>query len=563
MSAGQGGRDNVPEGYVGARSEEGSKASAFLILPGLAFLALVFIFPLLGVVLRSFDPKGKLSYAELHFSLTNYVGILNDPAFGIILKNTFIVAAIATVVTLVLAYPVCFFMSRLPGRWGARLLLLAMFPFWTSILVRLYAFTEILPRFGVMYTTTATIIGMVYYLLPYMIAVLYANMLSIDNELINAARTLGASMMQALRYVFMPLTKPGVFVGTVMIFVISLGFFLTPAILGGGSDLTVATYIQQQVNIASWGAASAMGTVLLVAALSLFFGANRLFAANQLSVIGVGSQKGVSRTEAARLTWPLMVGGIVTLAAFVFLLVPLVIVVFVSFTPTTYLRFPPAGFSLRWYERFFSDPDWLSSAWLSLRIAALTAVSATVLGLLTAIGLERSRIPGKPIITALFLAPLIVPVILIAVALYDLGNRTQLSGTVTAYVIGHTLLALPITIMIAGNALRSIGTELELAARTLGASRSYAFMAVTARLIAPSLAVAAIFAFVTSWDEPVIALFLSTGRTTLPVHIFNHIQTEVTPTVAAVSTMLMAVMLIGGMIISLVAAQRRRRLGAL
>lgn len=536
--------------------------TALLVLPGLLFLAATLVIPLAGVLLRSLDPEGRLSFASPNFSLANYAELLDDPIYQIILQNTFVVAVVATVVTVLLAYPVCFFLSRLSRGWGGALLLVALFPFWTSILVRLFAFTQILPQFGLMYTTAATIIGMVYYLLPYMIAILYASMLTIDDELINAARTLGATLGQALRRVFVPLTKPGVFVGATMVFVISLGFFLTPAILGGGADLTVATFIQQQVNIANWGTASAMASVLLVLTLAVFFGASRLFSPDQVAVVGIGSQKGVSRSEVLRFTWPVVTGLLFTLAVFFFLLAPLVIVVMLSFTPTTFLAFPPAGFSGRWYVSFFSDTDWLSSAWLSLQVALLTAGSATLLGLLTAIGLTRGRVPARAVISALFLAPLIVPVILMAVALFDVANRLHLSGTVAGYVLGHTLLALPITVMIASNALRAIGTELEQAARTLGATRRKAFTMVTARIMAPSLGVAAVFAFVTSWDEPVIALFMSTGKPTLPVHIFNHIQTEVTPTVAAVSSMLMAVVLVGGLVFALVSAARRRRLAA-
>lgn len=536
--------------------------TALLVLPGLLFLAATLVIPLAGVLLRSLDPEGRLSFASPNFSLANYAELLDDPIYQIILQNTFVVAVVATVVTVLLAYPVCFFLSRLSRGWGGALLLVALFPFWTSILVRLFAFTQILPQFGLMYTTAATIIGMVYYLLPYMIAILYASMLTIDDELINAARTLGATLGQALRRVFVPLTKPGVFVGATMVFVISLGFFLTPAILGGGADLTVATFIQQQVNIANWGTASAMASVLLVLTLAVFFGASRLFSPDQVAVVGIGGQKGVSRSEVLRFTWPVVTGLLFTLAVFFFLLAPLVIVVMLSFTPTTFLAFPPAGFSGRWYVSFFSDTDWLSSAWLSLQVALLTAGSATLLGLLTAIGLTRGRVPARAVISALFLAPLIVPVILMAVALFDVANRLHLSGTVAGYVLGHTLLALPITVMIASNALRAIGTELEQAARTLGATRRKAFTMVTARIMAPSLGVAAVFAFVTSWDEPVIALFMSTGKPTLPVHIFNHIQTEVTPTVAAVSSMLMAVVLVGGLVFALVSAARRRRLAA-
>jgi putative spermidine/putrescine transport system permease protein len=533
--------------------------AGLLVLPGVAFLALVFLAPLLGLAWRSLDPAGRLSFVEPRFTLANYTALLSDPAYGIILKNTFLVAAVATLVTLALAYPACFFISRLPGRWGSKLLVLALVPFWTSIVVRLYAFTQILPWFGLLYTTTATVVGMVYYLLPYMIAILYANMVAIDDDLLNAARTLGASTAQALRRVFLPLTRSGVFVGVAMVFVISLGFFLTPALLGGPRDLTIATYIEQQVNIARWGTASAMGVVLLAATLAIFLGAQKLFLRAVPGAVATGGQKGVARAEPMRLGWPTIAGLLLTIALFVFLLTPLLVVVVVSFTPTTFLRFPPSGFSTRWYADFFHDRDWLASFWLSLRVAGITAVAATALGLLTAIGLERGRVPLKGLLTAFFLTPLIVPAVLVAAALFEAANRLHLTGTVTGYVVAHTLLALPITVMIARNALSTVGAELELAARTLGASPRQAFGLVTARLVAPSLIVAAIFAFVTSWDEPVVALFLSTTRTTLPVHILNHMRTEVTPTVAAVSTLLMAAVLIGLLLYALVSAARRRR----
>jgi putative spermidine/putrescine transport system permease protein len=542
--------------------QQRSLARDLLVLPGFVLILICFAYPLLGIILRSFNRDGARVFRLDRLGLSNYAEILRDPAYVVILRNTFVIAAVATVVAIAVAYPTCYLLSRLPRRWGARLLLLALFPFWTSILVRLYAFTQILPLFGIMYTTTGTIVGMVYYLLPYAIAVLYANMVTIDDESLNAAHTLGATTAQALLYVFVPLSQPGVFVAAVMLFVISLGFFLTPALLGAGSDLTIATYIQQQVNIANWGTASAMGTVLLVLTLGLFFTAARLFATDDLPTLGSTSQKGVARNEPIRLRWPIVVSGIVSLLVFVFLLAPLVIVVMVSFTPTTYLIFPPQGFSLRWYADFFNDPDWISSAWLSVRVALLTTAVTIAIGLLTAIGLERAPLRGKQLIRALFLAPLIVPVILIAVSFYDFANRLHLAGSLGAYVIGHTLLALPIAVMVIGNALRSIGTELELAAQTLGASPRYAFVAVTARLVAPSLVVSGLFAFVTSWDEPVIALFLSTGETTLPVHIFNYMQSEVRPTVAAVATMLMALVLVAGTTVHIASAARRRRLEA-
>lgn len=532
--------------------------NGFFIVPGLLFLAAVFVVPLCSVMLRSFDPEGRLSLSLRHATLSGYTDLLHDPAYPIILANTFEVAVIATAMTLLLAYPVCYFMSRASATWGRVLLILALFPFWTSILVRLYAFTQILPWFGVMYTTTATIIGMVYYLLPYMIAILYANMVRIDGELLLAARTLGASNLQSLKFVFVPLARPGTLVGTLLTFVISVGFFLTPALLGGGSDLTIATYIQQQVNLVNWHAAAPMGTVLLVIVIVLF-ALSSLFRPRESAAAGMTGQKGVARNEALRLTPTNLTALAWTVLVFLFLLGPLVVVVLVSFTPSTYLRFPPSGVSLRWYRDFLHNPEWLSAAWLSLRVACLSALAATLLGLLTAIGLERSRIPGKPALTALFIAPVIVPVILIAVGYYDIANRLRIAGTVGGYVAAHTLLALPVTLMIIANALRTTGSELELVARTLGAVSRRAFFAITVPAVAPSLVVAVIFAFVTSWDEPVMSLFLSTGRNTLPVEIFDSMQTEVQPTVAAVSTLMMAAMIMVALLLMAGARLTRAR----
>lgn len=536
--------------------------SAFLILPGLLFLLLAFFLPIYGIVLRSLDPKGALAFASPRLSGENYAEILTDPLYGIVLQNTFTVALVATVLTLLLAYPACYFLSRLPRNLGGRLLLLALFPFWTSILVRLFAFTQILPWFDLLYTSTATIIGMVYYLLPYMIAILYANMLSVDDELLNAARTLGSGPFQTLRRVFVPLTKTGVMAGVTMIFVISLGFFLTPAILGGPQDLTIATYIQQQVRVANWGTAAAMGTILLIITLALFFFANRLLMGATASSMSGGSQKGVARTEPMRLNLPNSIGLVTLVAIFIFLLAPLVVVVVLSFSKSTYLVFPPTGFSLRWYARFFADANWLAAAWLSVKVALATAVLATVFGLLTAVALVRGNLPGRQILTAIFMAPMIVPVILVAVGFYDLASKMRLVGTTFAFITAHTLLALPFTVMICTNALQAIGTELETAARTLGSSPRQAFSAITMRMIAPSLMVSGVFAFVTSWDEPVVALFLSTSSPTLPVHVFNHIQTEVSPIVAVVSTLLMVTVLLVGLLVLLVRAARRRHLTA-
>ena len=133
-----------------------------------------------------------------------------------------------------------------------------------------------------LFNRTAVIIGMVHILLPFMIIVLYSTMIAIDRELQDAARSLGASGLQTFRRVLLPLSMPGVYAGVLLVFIISLGFFITPAVLGGGGDITIAIFVQQQVSILNWGVASAMSMVLLVVTIVLFLVFNRLFGAERL-----------------------------------------------------------------------------------------------------------------------------------------------------------------------------------------------------------------------------------------------------------------------------------------
>jgi ABC-type spermidine/putrescine transport system permease subunit II len=256
-------------------------------------------------------------------------------------------------------------------------------------------------------------------------------------------------------------------------------------------------------------------------------------------------------------------GGIV-LAAIVavvcaFLLLPLVVVVPMSFSPTSYAVFPPEGLSTRWYEDFLGSDDWKASLWLSLRVGVATATCATVLGLMTATALARTVRRGGGILRLAILAPLIVPNILTAIGTYDMFTRLGLDGTLVGLVLGHTILALPFTTIILLSVLKGVDMTLEEAAQSLGASSVGAFMRVTLPRLAPALIGAFVVAFVTSWDEVVLALFLSGDTLTLPAHMFGFLTTQIRPTIAAVSTLLLAVVIVGMAVNELWRANARRR----
>lgn len=244
----------------------------------------------------------------------------------------------------------------------------------------------------------------------------------------------------------------------------------------------------------------------------------------------------------------------------VFLLAPVLIIIPMSFSPGEFLEFPPPSFSLRWYESFFSSPEWTSAALLSLKVALLTVLAAMPLGVAAAYGLHLSENRIAGFIRAALIVPLIIPVIIIAIGVFYLYARLGLVNTVTGLVLAHTVLALPFVVIITTAGLQQFDMNQERVARSLGASRLGAFFSVTAPQIRPSLASAAFFAFITSFDEVVIALFVSRGTSsTLTRKMFTSLRDQVSPTIAAISTMLILLtILLAGFTLWLGSRQRRK-----
>ena len=228
-----------------------------------------------------------------------------------------------------------------------------------------------------------------------------------------------------------------------------------------------------------------------------------------------------------------------------FLIGPLLVIVPISFSPAQYLTFPPSGISLQWYDRFFGRPEWMDSVWVSLQVATISMVLTVILGLLASLSLVRGQFRGKTFIYSIILAPMIVPVIVTATGMFFFFSKLDMLGTVGAIALGHTIVALPIVVIIVSATLQGFDERLEHAAISLGASPATAFRRITLPMIAPGVVSGALFAFLTSFDELIIPLFLGGPRAqTLAVRIWNSVLLEIEPTIAAVSTFLIGVALI-------------------
>ena len=550
---------------------------ALLLAPALLLYLGVFVVPLLGVLFESFG--------RTDLTLDHYIQVFTDPVLVNVLIRTLVLSLVVTVICLLLGYPIAYTML-ISAPWLQRAIaLLIILPLWTSLLVRTYAWMVILGRKGLinetligiglidapldlLYNRFSVYVGMVHIMLPFMVLPLFAVMRRINMQLLTAAGSLGANRIRAFVEVFLPLSLPGIMAGSLLVFILSIGFFVTPALLGGLGDTTFVMLIESQVNrLFNWPLAAAMSIILLLATMVLVVGYNRA-----LSSRGAGLRAFTRLTDAFVLVTAVVedllrrLGSLVravlpgrsdrapsrpprhfpavqifaclVLLAMVF---PILILYPLSFSAAPYLQFPPPEYSTRWYENYFSRQDWLRPTLVSFQIGFVVMAIGTIIGTAASVALVRGHFPLKKVAVGLLLSPIVVPTIISAVALYYLFAKYGLVGTRTGLVLAHLTLAVPFVIVVVSSALERVDQSLEQAAWTLGATKFVTFRRITLPLIQPAVITAALFAFLASFDEVVIAIFLSGVQVkTLPKRMWEGIREEIDPTTAAVAAILVA-----------------------
>ena len=255
---------------------------------------------ILIIVLVILVPVGWLFYLSFvgsdgQPSLEHYRKMIEYKSYARVFMTTFQVSILTTLICILIGYPLAYFLALLPKRWVGIFMLAVLLPFWTSLLVRTYAWLVLLQKNGLLnefaihiglwdspvklvHNMTGTLIGMAHIMLPFLVLPLYGSMKKIDRDLMYAAANLGASPIKAFWQVYFPLSLSGMVAGSLIVFVLCLGFYVTPAVLGGGRVVMVATQITAILeNQFDWGAASALGVVLLVATLIVLYVAARLF----------------------------------------------------------------------------------------------------------------------------------------------------------------------------------------------------------------------------------------------------------------------------------------------
>ena len=563
----------------------------WLAAPGIAFLAVFFIYPVLRLLGLSVQDAETGAWTGDH-----YARIVDTGVYFRVLMGTFRIAGLTALFSLLLGYPLAYWLAQLPERRRGAMVLAVMIPFWTSYLVKTFAWMVILGRNGVingilsagglpapemLHNEFGVMVGMVHAMLPLAVLTMLPVMTGIDRRLVQAAETLGAAPGHAFWLVYFQLSLPGVAAAGLLTFISSLGFFIVPALLGGPQQTMLAQLIITQIQeMLNWAFAGALATFMLTAALVTCWVYDRVFGLSTLSGEGArrktgggGMRKAGQRilsalaaltAAAARVTTPVLgergrdrLPAVYSTLVLVFLVAPAVVVVPIAFTSSPFLDFPPPGYSLKWFEVYFGSDLWLGATLRSFGVAFATAILATLVAGLAALALARSTSRWRGAIFALFLAPMIVPRIVIAVGLFYLFAQIGLVATDLGLIIGHTVLALPFAFVAIAAVVKGHDWRLDQAAATLGANRVQTLMRVTVPLIRGGLVAAFLFAFITSFDELTVAIFVSGGvKTTLPKQMWDDMILQLNPTLASVSVVVFVIVMA-----LLLIAERLRRSG--
>ena len=526
------------------------RSLGWAVLPLLVCLAFLFVWPVLRLL--------ALSFGEHSFTLANYTRLLRVPIYRVAFQETFEIAALVTLLSILLSYPLAYLMASSRPRLRRILMVLVLLPFWMSALVRTTAWLILLQRNGILntvlvdaglidrplalvYNLPGVLIGITHVLMPFVVLPLASAFRSVDPLLVQAAEGLGAGSITVTCRLLLPLTAPAVMAGAAIVFMSAVGYYITPALMGGPAQTMITQLIDFNIETQlNWGLASALSVVLLVVTLLIFVGFNAVFGLDRLMARSTSSDTGDAFAAAEqRQRGRRLAAMLLSVPVLLFLVAPVVVVFPMSLGSSPLLAFPPTHLTLKWYREFFSRPEWMAALRNSLAVAAMVVPAATLLGTAGAIGLLTLQRRWARWIEALVVLPMIVPPMILAIALYYLFAPLGLLRGLWGVTLGHIVLAIPFVVLTVRAALLGFDPVPEQAATGLGASWPVMFRRVMLPVILPGIAAGAVFAFITSFDEVVLALFLTNLRTrTLPKLMFEGVAQQIDPVITAAAALI-------------------------
>ena len=491
------------------------------------------------------------------FSLNNYMDVLESSTYTtLIIRTVGIAAAVAVFATLV-AFPMAFIVSQKLRRTRLAAVILVVVPLWVSLLVRVFAWKIVLGENGVLnrglldlglisqpvgfllYTRFSVFLTLTCVTVPYVFISAYTSLERVPHSVLEAAGDLGASSLRRFTTITWPLARPGVAIGFTLAFVLAVGDYLSPSLVGGLNGTMVGSAIVSQFGVANnWPMGGALAVVLLagvVLVTAVVARAGRTRGTLE-GDIGAGIPEDAVAPNALihRVTSVVSYGYLTV--AFLFLYLPLFLIALFSLNTSTVQALPIKGLSFHWYQQLSNSPELITAFKRSLLVGAGAVAMSVFFGTVFALIFAYRKPRGAAILQGALTLPFLLPGVILGLALAILFREVGVPFGVVAIVIGHTTFITPIVMGVLLTRLRQMDPSIVHAAMDLGASPARTFVGIVAPQLRTALIGSCLLGFTLSFDEVLVTFFLAGNQPTLPVYVYNQLRFGFTPTINALFT---------------------------
>jgi spermidine/putrescine transport system permease protein len=527
--------------------------------PAVAFVVVAFVLPMAVVLLYSFWPTTRSGEIVHDFTLDNYSRFFSEPLYVRTLLRTFWIVGLSSVITVAATFPFAYFVAT-KVRPSLRMawILLAVLPFFTSYLIRVFSWLNIFGTQGAankalaaigltdapvgffQQGTSAIIVTFVYLLFPLAFLTSYVTLERMDPGLREAAADLGARPWQVLAKVTLPLSASGLLAGFGFSFIAMAGDYVTPRLIGGTKGSLFSNLIINQFGIsAQWGYGATLALALLISILIMLV----------ILRVAVGAPAAGEFTRRYERQRAPVLGAYSALFV-LFLYLPIALVVLFAFNSAPFVGFPIQGLTTAWFSDVLTNPDLVNAFYTSLEVAGWSVSIAILLGVPAAVQLARTRGPARNLSLATLTLPLLVPPVVLGLGIIIGLHAVGVARGLWLIVLGHVLLILPVVVLVVLARLEGMDQNQELAAMDLGAPPWRALLGVTVPQALPAIVAAAMLGFALSMDEFILTFLVTSTTTTLPLYVYSSLRFEISPSLDAISTLILT----GSLLITLLAA---------
>ncbi|MDO9415548.1 ABC transporter permease subunit [Pararhizobium sp.] len=518
------------------------------------WLLLLVILPNALLIFVSFlKSSGGLVIYE--FNTSNLERIIHSKSVWILLARTLTASAASVLLATLIAYPMAYYAARVLRRGKIMAVLLVAIPLWISLLMRIFAWRLILGERGILnsvllwtgiitepsdallYNQFAVFLTFAYVAIPFIFISVYTAVERIPGNLVEAANDCGAGKWRAFSTVIWPLSRPGLAIGVSLAFLMVVGDYVTPSMVGGLDGTMLGMVIASQFGLAgNWPYGAALGLLLLLSAALLLVVLNVACRVPGILVSEGNEAPALStstrRSPMARAkSW---VGFALFCLPYVFLYAPLAVITLFSFSQDSVPVFPPSGFTLRWYIELADNQAMIQSLVRSLVVAGITLAISIVVGTFFAVLLAIGRIRGATVVGSLLLAPVAIPGVIFGITMVLTFQLLGITNPTVRVVLGHCTFVMPVIMMVVLNRMRRLDPALAEASADLGAHPFKTFYFVLLPLIRGAIIGGALLGFTLSVDEVIVSIFLTGSEPTLPVWVWNQVRFGFTPSVNAI-----------------------------